>query len=105
MKVAAVFVAGLFSSLPSWRLLASAVSPYAGFGVQSFGVSATERPTAEQVARHELGAPDVQAGSHPFAFTTSFVMNEPEEESGGNYVFAVGRVEGCAGCVAAWVCG
>ena len=59
-----------------------------GLGVQSFGVSVTERPTPEQEARHELGAPDVRAGSHPFALTTSFVMDEPEEESvGGNPTF------------------
>ena len=87
MKVAAVFVAGLFCSL-ALAASASAVSPYAGFGVQSFGVSATERPTPEQEARHELGAPDVRAGSHPFALTTSFVMNEPEERNvGGNPTF------------------
>ena len=60
----------------------------AGFGVRSFEVSATERPTPEQEARHELGAPDVRAGSHPFALTTSFVMNEPEERDvGGNPTF------------------
>jgi hypothetical protein len=60
----------------------------AGLGVQSFEVSATERPTPEQEARHELGAEDVRAGSHPFALTTSFVMNEPEGRNvGGNPTF------------------
>ncbi len=66
----------------------SAVGVGVGFGVQSFGVSVTERPTPEQEARHELGAPDVRAGSHPFALTTSFVMDEPEERDvGGNPTF------------------
>jgi hypothetical protein len=47
----------------------------------------TERPTPEQEARHELGAPDVRAGSHPYALTTSFVMDEPEERNvGGNLI-------------------
>src|ERR1039457_3545606 len=36
------------------------------FGVKSFGV----------VATHKNGTPDVQAGSHPYAFTTSFTLNE-----------------------------
>jgi hypothetical protein len=38
------------------------------FGVRSFSV----------VASNVDGSPDVQAGSHPFALTTSFVMNGPE---------------------------
>ena len=54
----------------------------AGFGVQSFEASATERPTAEQLAKHEHGSPDAQAGSHPYALTTSFVMNESEQKFG-----------------------
>ncbi len=61
---------------------AGAVSPYAGFGVQSFEASATVEPTREQEANGEPGAPDVQAGSHPYAFTNSFVMNEPEDREG-----------------------
>jgi hypothetical protein len=39
----------------------------AEFGVQQFTVS----------AREQNGSPDVQAGSHPFALTTSFVLNQP----------------------------
>src|ERR1039457_6215027 len=36
------------------------------FGVKSFSV----------VAENKNGTPDVQAGSHPYAFTTSFTLNE-----------------------------
>jgi hypothetical protein len=47
--------------------------------LESFEVSATERPTALQTAEHVLGSPDVQAGSHPYALTTSFTLTESEE--------------------------
>ena len=40
-----------------------------GFGLQSLEVSAV----------NQNGSPDVQAGSHPYALTTSFVVNKPEE--------------------------
>src|SRR5271168_2755490 len=53
-----------------------------GFGLRSFEVSATERPTVGELAKHELGAPDVQAGSHPYAVTGSVVMNESEDQNG-----------------------
>jgi hypothetical protein len=62
----------------------------AGFGVQSFEAAATSRPTAEQLGKHELGSPDVQAGSHPYALTTSFVMNESERREGSNEFVAAG---------------
>ncbi len=61
---------------------AGAAGPYAGFGVKSFGFSVTVQPTPEEEADGESGAPDVQAGSHPFAVTNSFVMNEPEDRAG-----------------------
>ncbi len=60
----------------------AALAVSAGFGLQSFAMSATERPTVEQQANHEPGSLDVQAGSHPYALTTSFVLNEGEEKGG-----------------------
>ena len=45
-------------------------------------MAATDQPTAEQLADHESGSPDMQAGSHPYAFTTSFAFNESEEKFG-----------------------
>ena len=53
----------------SLLLAASAVASY---GVRSFSMS----------AENEKGSPDVQAGSHPYQLTTSFMLNEtpyPEE--------------------------
>ncbi len=47
----------------------------ANFGFASVGFAATEQPTAEQAARKEPGAPDVRAGSHPWALTTSFFVD------------------------------
>jgi hypothetical protein len=47
-------------------------------GLQKLEVSATNEPTAEQKAHHEPGSPDVQAGSHPYALVTSFVLSKPE---------------------------
>jgi hypothetical protein len=47
----------------------------AGFGLQSFGVSAVNKD----------GSPDVQAGSHPYALTTSFSLNDPEEIEPGAF--------------------
>jgi hypothetical protein len=44
----------------------------AGFGVEKLAVAAT----------NANGSVDVQAGSHPFALTTSFVLNQPSAESG-----------------------
>ncbi|HEY4918197.1 MAG TPA: hypothetical protein VIH92_14895, partial [Solirubrobacteraceae bacterium] len=42
----------------------------ARFGIEKFAVSAT----------NANGSPDVQAGSHPYALTTTFVFNQPTEE-------------------------
>jgi hypothetical protein len=50
-----------------------------GFGLRSVEVSVTEKPDAEQEANHELGLPDLRAGSHPYALTTSFSLNESQE--------------------------
>jgi hypothetical protein len=79
----AVFFTGLCCSL-AFAASASAEP----FGVRSFEVSATNQPTPEQLAKHEPGSPDLQAGSHPYAFTTSFVMSEGQEtDVGGNAEF------------------
>jgi hypothetical protein len=42
-----------------------------GFGIENF----------EQLAFNEDGSPDVQAGSHPYGFTTTLQFNEIEEPS------------------------
>ena len=47
--------------------LASATPAHAEFGLQRFAIS----------ARNQNGTPDVQAGSHPYALTTTFVLNQP----------------------------
>jgi hypothetical protein len=47
----------------------------AEFGLQRFAVS----------ARNENGTPDVQAGSHPYSLTTTFVLNENEIPGEGKY--------------------
>ncbi len=60
-------------------LAPAALAGGSGFGLRSVEISATERPTPEQEAKHERGAPDVQAGSHPYALTTSFSLNESDE--------------------------
>jgi hypothetical protein len=45
-----------------------AVTPaMAEFGVERFAIS----------ARNQNGTPDLQAGSHPYALTTTFVLNQP----------------------------
>jgi hypothetical protein len=49
--------------------LSGASAAAADFGLQSFAVGVVNRD----------GTPDVQAGSHPYGVTTSFVMNELEE--------------------------
>ncbi len=53
-----------------------------GFGVQSFEFVVTNEQTPEERARHELGSPDLRAGSHPYAVTASFVMGEREDRKG-----------------------
>jgi hypothetical protein len=46
-------------------------SAHAEFGLQRFALS----------ARNENGTPDIQAGSHPWALTNTFVVNMPTEEA------------------------
>lgn len=58
---------------------ASTVLERHGIEVQSLEASATEKPTAEQEAKGELGSLDVQAGSHPYVLTTSLLLSKPEE--------------------------
>jgi hypothetical protein len=79
-----VVVAGLCCSSLTFAASASAEP----FGVRSFEISATNQPTPGQLANHEPGSPDLQAGSHPYALTTSFVMDEGQEtDVGGNVEF------------------
>ncbi len=47
--------------------LLPAVPAMASFGLSTFSI----------VAENQNGSPDVQAGSHPYALTTSFTLNEP----------------------------
>ncbi len=47
----------------------------ADFGFSSVGFSATDAPTVEQAEAGEPGLLDRKAGSHPWAVTTSFVLN------------------------------
>jgi hypothetical protein len=59
-------VLALVSVVALIAALAVAVAPaMAEFGVKKFAVS----------ARNENGTPDVQAGSHPYALTSTFVLN------------------------------
>ncbi len=53
-------------------LVLAPVAGAAGFGLQSF----------EAVAVNQDGSPDVQAGSHPYEFTTRIALNESEEIAG-----------------------
>ncbi len=74
----------LFGVVLAAALVCVPVAPAvgSGFDVQSFEVSATNQPTPEQRSKHQLGSADVQAGSHPYAFTTSFVFSEGEDRKG-----------------------
>jgi hypothetical protein len=61
-KVSRAFVVAVLG------VLVFAVTPaMAEFGVERFAFS----------ARNQNGTPDVQAGSHPYALTTTFVLNQP----------------------------
>jgi hypothetical protein len=68
----------------------SAFAEKAPFGLKSFEVSATEAPSpgqAPDVFGRVLGPVDLQAGSHPYALTTSFVLNKSEDIEGtGRFV-------------------
>ncbi len=62
--------------------LVFASSAMAEFGLERLAVS----------ARNENGTPDVQAGSHPYALTTTFVLNRaPCTVSGGARSLSAGR--------------
>ena len=52
--------------------LVFASSALAGFGLEQFSQAATNRD----------GSLDVQAGSHPYALTTTFTMTKPSEVEG-----------------------
>ena len=52
-------------------LLAVCAPAFGAFGLRSVEVQTTNQD----------GSPDVQAGSHPYAFTTTFHVNEPERVS------------------------
>ncbi len=81
-----LLVPGLLAVPLSGVLLTSPVLAAGGvFGPQSVEIGATEKPTAEQLAKHEAGLPDTQAGSHPYALTTGFVLNESEELGNGEF--------------------
>jgi hypothetical protein len=59
--------------LVSCAVLAFAASPaMAEFGLQKFAIS----------ARNQNGTPDVEAGSHPYSLTTTFVLNDAGPETG-----------------------
>ncbi len=68
LKVSLVFVPALVLAM-----LVFVPSAMAAFGLQSFEVSATNRD----------GSPDVQAGSHPYELTTSFVGSKLKENGSG----------------------
>jgi hypothetical protein len=62
----------------SVSLLLAAPALAEPIGLKHLEVTATNEPTAEQKANHELGSPDLQAGSHPYALVTTFFLNGPE---------------------------
>jgi hypothetical protein len=57
------------SAALSMPLISTDLAQAGSFGLQNVKVAATNRD----------GAPDMQAGSHPYALTTSFLLNTPEE--------------------------
>ena len=62
-------------------LAAPAMAELAPFGLRSFEVAASEAPSPGQAPDafgRVLGPADVQAGSHPYKLTTSFLLNKPE---------------------------
>jgi hypothetical protein len=62
-------------------LAGAAFAEKAPFGLESLEIMATEAPVPGQAADgfgRVLGPVDVQAGSHPYALTTSFVLNKSE---------------------------
>jgi hypothetical protein len=81
-----LFLLGLCAPL---LIATPALAETAPFGLKSFEVSATEAPSPGQAPDafgRVLGHADLQAGSHPYALTTSFVLNGPETVSGTQLV-------------------
>jgi len=72
---------------------APALAEGAPFGLKRLEVSETEAPAAGQEPNgfgNVLGPPDVQAGSHPYALTTAFAV-DPPEETGGETLLPAGQ--------------
>ncbi len=67
-KVSLVLLASLLATL---AFTAAPAMAEFEFGLQRFAIS----------ARNQDGTPDVQAGSHPYALTTTFVLNQPAPQS------------------------
>ncbi len=67
-KVSLLILASLLAML---AFTAAPAMAEAEFGLQRFAIS----------ARNQSGAPDVQAGSHPYGLTTTFVLNEPTQSA------------------------
>jgi hypothetical protein len=57
----------LIALLVTVAALCAATAAQAEFGMERFAIS----------ARNQNGTPDVQAGSHPYSLTTTFVLNQP----------------------------
>jgi hypothetical protein len=73
-------------SLVSLVSLGVAATPaMAAFGLERFALG----------AQNQDGAPDIQAGSHPYAFTTTFLLNKEERNAAtnSNRYFAQGNVK------------
>jgi hypothetical protein len=74
-------VALAVAALALLAFAAPAMAELAPFGLKSFEVAATEAPAVGQAPDafgRVLGPADLQAGSHPYALTTTFVLNGPE---------------------------
>jgi hypothetical protein len=80
--LAVLLVAGL--------VLADTATAEFGFSTVRFAV--TEEPTSQQEAAGELGSPNVQAGSHPWAMTISVAFNTKTNRS--NEIVPDGNVRG-----------
>jgi hypothetical protein len=82
LKLSFVVLASLFATF------AFAAAPaMAEFGVEKFAVS----------ARNENGTPDLQAGSHPYALNTTFVLKEPGAATGNVRDVKLGLPPGLVG--------
>ena len=77
----ATCVALVIAVLTMLAFAAPALAEKAPFGLKFFEISATEAPLPGQepdVFGRVQGPADLQAGSHPYKLTTSFVLNKPE---------------------------